>query len=597
MKTAQLRTRLAIAGLLLFATTLAIGLWSATAFRRVSRVVSDTVTANQRITDATASLSNALEREDDAVVLVLNDVPNAVAQVNTERLQVTAALARIDDPVLRADVILYETAVDELLDGEHGAREINNYRHFVNPLLRQAEGTIERIRDDHFASSQRVAEWAGVQSTRSMQIVATISGAALLMLLLVVLHFARAVVGPVVEMTRVVQAIRRGDFSQRVTSERDDELGRLGTGLSRMADELEEFKRTNIGEVIHAKETLEATLGAFPDAVLVIDEARNITAANPRAQAALPLPEPTRAVVEEVLTTGIVPPLTVDLRKTIELTIDGQPRRLLPRIVPIADGRGAVLVLSDVTELARLDERRLELVAVASHELRTPLTTMRMTLSMLSEHAVHYSARDRELVSTAMLGVEQLSALVDEFLDLTRIEAGQLRLHWTRVAARELVDSAIKTAAPAAEQANVTLEVVHAPEAPSDVPGDPGRIAMVLSNLLTNAIKYTPAGGRVQVRTSGTPGELTIEVSDTGPGIPAEFRERVFERFFRVEHAKESAPPSAGVGIGLYIARQVIELHGGTIRCDAGPLGGARFAFTIGKIPGHALANDPASSG
>jgi NtrC-family two-component system sensor histidine kinase KinB len=395
---------------------------------------------------------------------------------------------------------------------------------------------------------------------------------------MVVIHFARVVVAPIVEMTRVVQAIRRGDFSQRVTSSRDDETGRLSTGLSRMADELEEFRRTNIGEVIHAKETLEATLGAFPDAVLVIDEARNVSAANPRAQAVLPLPEGTLEAGKSSLE-------TVDLTKTIEVTLSGQPRRLLPRMVPIADGRGAVLVLSDVTELARLDERRLELVAVASHELRTPLTTMRMTLSMLHEHAVQYNARDRELISTAMLGVEQLAALVDEFLDLTRIEAGQLRLHWTHVLARDLVSSTVKTATPAADQANVTLEVEHDPSTPGEVPGDPARMAMVVSNLLTNAIKYTPAGGRVLIRTSGTPGELTIEVSDTGPGIPAELRERVFERFFRVEHSQKSAPPSAGVGIGLYIARQVIELHGGTIRCDTGPLGGARVTVTIGKLP------------
>jgi NtrC-family two-component system sensor histidine kinase KinB len=572
-------------------------LWSATAFRRVSQVVSDTVTANQRVTDATTTLTAALEREDDAVILALDDAAGGAAQLTLERELVAAALARIDDSTLRADVTMYETAVDELVKGEHGPLALTNYREVVNPLLRRTEATIERIRDDHFASSQRVAEWAGIQSTRSMQIVATISGVALLMLLLVVIHFARAVVAPIVEMTRVVQAIRMGDFSQRVKSQRDDEIGRLGTGLSRMADELEEFRRTNIREVIHAKETLEATLGAFPDAVLVIDDERTVTAANPRAQAALPLPEPTRAAVEKVLTTGIVPPLTVDFNKTIELTIDGQPRRLLPRIVPIADGRGAVLVLSDVTELARLDERRIELVAVASHELRTPLTTMRMTLSMLNEHSKQYNPRDRELISTAILGVEQLAALVDEFLDLTRIEAGQLRLNWTRVVSHELVENAIKSATPGAEQAKVTLEVVEDPSTPAMVDGDPARIAMVLSNLLTNAIKYTPAGGRVQVRTSGTPSELTLEVSDTGPGIPAEFRERVFERFFRVEHVQKSAPPSAGVGIGLYISRQVIELHGGTIRCDAGPLGGARFTVTFGKNPGHALANDPASSG
>jgi NtrC-family two-component system sensor histidine kinase KinB len=270
---------------------------------------------------------------------------------------------------------------------------------------------------------------------------------------------------------------------------------------------------------------------------------------------------------------------------------------LLPRIVPIESGRGAVLVLSDVTELARLDEMRLELVAVASHELRTPLTTMRMTLSMLSEHAARYEARDRELVSTAMVGVEQLSVLVDEFLDLTRIEAGQLRLQWTRVSVRALVDGAMRAAQVGADQADIKLSVAHADSLPSSIAADQARLSMVVSNLLSNALKYTPSGGKIAVHTLATPAQLTIEVDDSGPGVPVEYRERVFERFFRVE-----AVTAAGVGIGLYIARQVIEAHGGTIECAASPLGGARFTVTLptetpGKIPGQALANDPGSSG
>jgi NtrC-family two-component system sensor histidine kinase KinB len=357
-----------------------------------------------------------------------------------------------------------------------------------------------------------------------------------------------------------------------------------------MADELEQFRQTNIGEVVAAKETLEATLEAFPDAVLVIDGERKVSSANPRAVevlgapagalAELPVPAQVRESAAEVLRTGTAPDATVDLAKAIPQSVGGRTRRLLPRIVPIAGKRGAVLVLSDVTDLARLDEMRLELVAVASHELRTPLTTMRMTLSMLHERAASYEERDRELVATAMVGVEQLSALVDEFLDLTRIEAGQLRLQWARISLRDLVDRVAKSIAPACEQARVTLAVEHGEQPPS-IAADAARLAMVVSNLLANAVKYTPPDGRVVVRTSAAGPTATIEVADSGPGIPAEYRERVFDRFFRVEHASGASHTSAGAGIGLYIARQVIEAHGGTIRAGESALGGASFTVTI----------------
>src|SRR6185436_5311974 len=124
-----------------------------------------------------------------------------------------------------------------------------------------------------------------------------------------------------------------------------------------------------------------------------------------------------------------------------------------------------------------------------------------MTLLMLQERAAGYGDRDRELVATAMVGVEQLSALVDEFLDLTRIEAGQLRLQWARVSLRELVDRVAKSIAPACEQARVTLALEHGDQPPS-IAADPARLAMVVSNLLANAVKYTPPDGRVVVRTS-----------------------------------------------------------------------------------------------
>ena len=592
-RTLQLRTRIAIAGSLLIATTVVIGVWSVTAFREVSRVVGDTVTANEHVTDATTRLANALEREDDALLLVLSDPTKGRPQLVRERSEVEAALAQVTTQLtlgaadrLRANVGAYQRASDALVAEPAGSDRRLQYHDRVNPLLRRAVANTNEIRDEHFLSSQAVAEWAGDQSTRSMQIAATISIVGLLLLVVLVLHLARVVMRPIGEMTRAVGRLRRGDFAQRVAIRRDDELGRLGDGFNRMADELEEFRRTNIGEVIHAKETLEATLDAFPDAVLVIDEERTVSAANPRAIEILgsarerglhelPVPAETRELVDSVLRSGIAMDKTVDLGRAIALPVGDRTRRLLPRVVPIATGRGAVLVLSDVTDLARLDEMRLELVAVASHELRTPLTTMRMTLSMLHERAATHEDRDRELVATAMLGVDQLSLLVDEFLDLTRIEAGQLRLQLARVSVRELIGRAVTTIAPACEQARVALDVQHG-ELPPSIAADAARLAMVVSNLLANAVKYTPAGGRILVRTAEDAGSLMIEVADSGPGVPPEYRERIFDRFFRVEHGA-----SAGAGIGLYIARQVIEAHGGTIRCTASAFGGASFVVTM----------------
>jgi NtrC-family two-component system sensor histidine kinase KinB len=603
--TLRLRTRLAIAGSLLIATTVATGIWSVSSFRRVSQVVGVTVADDERTTDATSKLAGSLEREDDAMLLTLSEEAKGRADLAVQRAKVTAALQHVatelDAPSereiatqLHTDIDAYHRTVDALVARAQAPDARMHYHEDVNPLLRRAVATTYQIRDRHFRSSQAVAEWARDQSTRSMEIVAAISLAALLLLIAIVYHLARVVMLPLGEMRRAVEAIRQSDFSQRVGVRRADELGQLAGGLNQMADELEQFRRANIGEVIRTKETLEATLEALPDAVVVIDADRRVSSENPRARETLGsaregalgdlrLPGSTLETIDSVLRSGVAREPTVDLAKTIEVAVDGSARRLLPRVVPIKRRRGAVLVLSDVTDLVRLDEMRLELVAVASHELRTPVTTLRMTLLMLQERASGYGDRDRDLVATAMLGVDQLSVLVDEFLDLTQIEAGQLRLHWGPVALTDLVDTCVRAIAPSCDAADITLDVELAPELPPSIAGDRARLAMVLSNVLSNAVKYTPEHGRIALRVAmaSAPKLVAIEVTDTGSGVPPEFRERIFERFFRVEHARGGEISLAGVGIGLYIARQVIEAHGGQIRCEEGTDHGARFVLAI----------------
>jgi NtrC-family two-component system sensor histidine kinase KinB len=170
-------------------------------------------------------------------------------------------------------------------------------------------------------------------------------------------------------------------------------------------------------------------------------------------------------------------------------------------------------------------------------------------------------------------------------LDLTRIEAGQLRLQCEQVDLDALVEQAARALRPRFDDAAIRLRIVR--EASSAlVPGDAARLRIVFVNLLDNALKYTPSGGEVEVRLGASddlPSCLRIVVTDTGPGVPATFRERIFEKFFRVEHYRdELAQGIHGAGIGLYLCRQIVEAHGGSIRCEPGNDGrGMQFVIEL----------------
>jgi NtrC-family two-component system sensor histidine kinase KinB len=196
-----------------------------------------------------------------------------------------------------------------------------------------------------------------------------------------------------------------------------------------------------------------------------------------------------------------------------------------------------------------------------------------MNLLLLRERAENLTARQNEILAAAVQAAEELAGSIDELLDLTRIEAGQLRLQRERVDLRVVIEQAARSLHPRFEDAGIRLRIVH--DAPVlSLHGDAARLRIVFLNLLDNALKYTPPAGEVEARLASSddiPPRLRIIVTDTGPGVPAMFRERIFEKFFRVEHHQEGEANGArGAGIGLYLCRQIVEAHGGSIRCQPG---------------------------
>jgi signal transduction histidine kinase len=268
------------------------------------------------------------------------------------------------------------------------------------------------------------------------------------------------------------------------------------------------------------------------------------------------------------------------LDEAVAIPLRDGPRHFLARANPVVGEEGQVIGLTilfqDVTRLRRFDELKNDLVATVAHEFRTPLTSMRMAIHLCLEGAVGpLTDKQAELLFAARDDCERLQGIVDDLLDLSRIQAGRIELHVRPVSSAALIAQAVDTHRAAATDKGLAL-AVGAPTVDRSVLADPDRIQLVLTNLIQNAIRHTPAGGHVDVRAAPQEGALRFEVSDTGAGIPKDHLPRLFERFSRVPGTQ-----GAGAGLGLYICKEIVEAHGGTIGVESDPGRGSIFWFTV----------------
>jgi signal transduction histidine kinase len=250
---------------------------------------------------------------------------------------------------------------------------------------------------------------------------------------------------------------------------------------------------------------------------------------------------------------------------------------------------GVTVVLADVTNLRRLDEMKSGMLSVVSHELKTPLTSIRMGVHLLLEERLgDLTSNQTEILLAIREDSNRLHQIIENLLDIGRMESGRGVMDLQPHNLSEIVRDATEPMEAAFRDHGVNLEVSLSSELPQ-VMVDPARIGHVFSNLLSNALKYTPPGG--DVRISGTCGMgvapmVEISVQDNGPGIPAQHIDRIFERFFRVP----GQSGASGAGLGLAIAKEIVELHGGQLTVQSKEGHGAKFTFTLNAAAARELS-------
>ncbi|MGD0575994.1 MAG: ATP-binding protein [Anaerolineales bacterium] len=412
------------------------------------------------------------------------------------------------------------------------------------------------------------------------------SAAALLLLGgAVLVQVGREQVGASQRLVEAVERIRAGDWSARGLPAEKGDLGDLSRSLALLARELKE----KLEELEPEPALLRTVLERMSDGAVILDPGGQIRLANPAAAAMFDLrgQRIEGLSLMQALRRHEVYELWQKARDSGEqqacaLEIPGQQRFLEAVATPLGPRLpGSVLLLfQDLTRLRQLETIRRDFVSNISHELRTPLASLKAMVETLRSGAFEDPSASGRFLAHIEREIDVLIQIVEELLELSRIESGQVPLRLETVSPLELVGAAVGRLQFQAERARLMIQVDPDPDLPN-VLADPPRVEQVLVNLLHNAIKFTPPDGRIGIQAQVEGEFVRFEVADTGVGIAEENLPRVFERFYKGDRARSGG----GTGLGLSIAKHLVEAHGGRIWATSTEGEGSRFFFTLRKAP------------
>jgi NtrC-family two-component system sensor histidine kinase KinB len=609
-----LRNKLLVGLAPLLAIVLGLGLWAVVMFARLGGNIDLILRENYRSVRYAERMKEALERMDSAVLFALaGEEIQARAQFDENRPRFAEALA--DE---NANITLHSQGEAELaaeLTRLFARYEELAERYFALPpgdarrafYFGQLYPTFQRIKDraddvlrinqQNMEDMDARARAAAANSIRLM-ILALLGAACVGVLASVAL--SRLILGPIRDVTRAAREMARGDYDQVVPVVTHDELGELAEAFNVMARRIREYQAAGTAKLLRAQQTAQATIDSFPDPVVVIDPSGAVERANPSARrilgaipgdGAIPWTAPAslRQALREVLE-GRPDYLPAGVEQAVAFRDDGQERFYMPRVLAIRqDGGliGAAVVLQEVTKFRLIDQLKSDMVSTVSHELKTPLTSLQMAVHLLLEEVVGpLSPKQVELLLAARQDAERLLAMVNDLLDLTRIEQGRIRLDLSAARPADLVAEALERFAAQARDAGVALETDVGIDLPT-VLVDRERVDHVFDNLIANALRHTPRGGIVRVSAGSDRDRVRFAVSDTGEGIAPEHLPRIFEKFYRVP-----GDGPDGAGLGLAITREIVRAHGGEIDVESRLGRGTTFSFWLPAAP----ASEPGSA-
>jgi signal transduction histidine kinase len=593
----MLRNRIILGLAPIFILIIAMGIYAVSLFAKLGGAVDIILRENFRSVLAAQNMKEAAERMDSALFFSLvgeeqrgrrmyeQNLPAFRENLKIELNNITLPGEKELAEKVAALHDRYVKQAETFWSSNDLAKRRQMYFGEMLPTFTEIKDTADRILRINQDAMVKADRGARILSATSIRYMIIALGGGLVIAVFFAVRLQRSILRPIRALTASSKELGAGNLDQVVPVLSQDELGQLGDAFNKMAGKLRAYRQVTSDQILQARQMTEITFSAFPDAIVVLSQDGKIDFKNPAADRLFSkletnhLPSPVLAEAERVLK-GAGDFLPTNFAKALCLRIDDKETFILPRVIGMRDENGnvfgAAVVLQDVTRFRLLDEVKTNLVSTVSHELKTPLTSVRMGLHLLLEEKIGaLNPKQTELLIAAREDSERLLRMINDLLDLARIESGSRRMSLERHSPNELVQKAASELVDLAEARDARLK----PEVEAGLPEvavEPQQIFHVFSNLVSNAAKYSRAGEEIVIAARRDRDGIRFSVIDHGPGIPLQYQSRMFEKFFRVP-----GTDSHGAGLGLAIAREIVAAHEGRVGVNSQPGKGSEFYFVL----------------
>ena len=397
-----------------------------------------------------------------------------------------------------------------------------------------------------------------------------------------IFNFPQLVASPIAKLTEAIKAIANKNYSERIHLNRKDEFGDLANAFNTMAERLDEYEHSNLSKILFEKRRAETVINSLKDASIGIDNKGTVLFANQQALQLLNLKEQDIVSLrqEDVKKRNDLFRFLINEQNNIpfKIVVDGKENYFTKEIVELSNDNqktGQVIVLKNITPFKELDVAKTNFIATVSHELKTPLASSDFSLKLLEDERVgSLTAEQKELVQNLKDDNKRLLRILSELLDMSQVESGKIQLNLQVIRPSALLNKAVESVQNVAKEKNIAIKRELSDNLPS-IKADPDKTVWVLNNFLTNAIRYSSTDSAVIARVLIRDNSMQFTVQDFGKGIAPEYKDKIFDRYFRVPGTKE------GTGLGLAICKEFIEAQGGKIWIESDLGSGSRFSFSF----------------
>lgn len=558
----KLKTKVALGGIFLFALLILVGAVSFYYFNRITEEAGDIIKDNYE----TLNYSRDMLNEMDA----LSGKDSSKAYVNFEQ-HLELQEKNITEP-----------GEKELTESLRKNFEGIKQKASVDSLRSLIRKDISSIMQVNLAAIDKKNQAAQASAQSAKTVITFCLTICLLIGFTFLFNFPALVASPVASLTEGIKAIADKNYSQRIHLNRKDEFGELANAFNTMAERLDEYEHSNLSRILFEKQRAETVINSLKDASIGIDNKGIVLFANQQALQLLHLANADIIGLpqEDVKKRNDLFRFLINEQNNIpfKIVVEGKENYFTKEIIELSHENqkaGQVIVLKNITPFKELDVAKTNFIATVSHELKTPLASSDFSLKLLEDERVGtLTPEQKELVQNLKDDNKRLLRILSELLDMSQVESGKIQLNLQAVQPVVLVNKAIESVQNVAKEKNISIKTTLPENLPA-IKADADKTTWVLNNFLTNAIRYSAAHTDILLTIEKKENRILFSVQDFGKGIDPQYKDKIFDRYFRVPGSKE------GTGLGLAICKEFIEAQGGRVMVDSDFGKGSRFSFEL----------------